>query len=346
MTTYVKPALVLLLGIILLAACSSNDENPISATNPGAIEKITGTGTDNTLCVDLIAGQSILVGSVCVTEVNTDFTIPGNDHLRVTYTTTGGWEMSEVHFFIGPALPSQNAPRQFPYVFDNWTSNTTSCSFDIPFTYLRSLYPDLYTCYVAMAHAVVHDTNPGGTTQTAWGGGTPTGQAWSMWFPICLEEGGGGGGGGGDPIIETAYGYNALYSTCFIPTFANWGWTNQLDPTLRSFTFDLIAGAGQCDQSKGLNVGTVTLSIGGTPWSSATVTYTMTAPYVLEEVHFYIDALPFPMVQKGKNWVQTVAPGQYPYNYDSGPYTSPAVFNVSIPSGSAYFIAHAVVADY
>lgn len=342
MLARLKPALLFLLpALLLLSACNSEDPNPITPST-GVIEKITGADANGVLCVDLIAGQNTVVGTVCVQEVNLTFPAPATDHLRITYTTTGGWEMSEVHFFIGTSLPSTISPGQFPFVFDNWTANTTSFSFDIPFSYLEALSGNLYSCYTAMAHAVVHNTNPGGGSETAWGDGTPTGQGWSMWFQICLEEDGGGGSGGGDPILETAYGYNALYSSCFIPDFANWGWTNAVTSGT-TYTFDLIAGAGQCDIGNGINVGTVTLLISGT---SATVTYTLSTPYALEELHFYIGTTEYPVVKKGKTWEPTVAPGQYPFNYDTGPYPSPASFTVTVPSGSSYFIAHAVVADY
>lgn len=338
MTASAKTAVLLLLALGLLTACNSNDQSPVSPSGQGGIEKINGV---DVFCVDLIAGQFTVVGSVCFEEVNLSSSIPYDDHLKVTFTTTGGWEMSEVHFYIGMTLPPSGSPGQFPFVFDDWTANKTSFTFYIPYTYLIGLSGDVYSCYTAMAHAVVYNTNPGGGSETAWGDGDPTPWNWSMAFPLCLEDGG-GGSGGGDPLIETAYAFNPLYSDCFIPTFSNWGWTNTVAAGT-TYSFDLIAAAGQCDISKGFDVGSVTLLITGT---SATVTYTLTPPYVLEEVHFYVGTTDFPRVKQGKNWTYTAAPGQYPFVYDAGPYTSPATFTVTVPAGSTHFIAHAVVAEF
>jgi hypothetical protein len=333
----------LLLGFVLMTACNSNDEAPTAPLGSGSIDKINNLNPGEIFCVDLIAGQNTVVGTVCFEEVNLLFGDAYDDHLRVTFTTTGGWEMSEVHLYIGMDIPSSAAPGQFPFVFDGWTSTKTSFTFDIPYSFLESLSGDLYSCYKVMAHAAVENSALA-QSETAWGEGGKTGHtAWSMAFDICLSEDNGGGGvGGGDPLIETAYAFNSAYSTCFIPTFGNWGWTNEVTAgTL--YTFDLIAAAGQCDISAGIDVGSVTLEITGT---SAEVTYTMTPPFVLEEVHFYIGTTEFPQVKTGKKWVSTVAPGQYPFVYDAGPYTSPATFTVTVPAGSSYFIAHAVVAEF
>jgi hypothetical protein len=127
-------------------------------------------------------------------------------------------------------------------------------------------------------------------------------------------------------IYETAYAKKGTGALCFIGNgFANWGWTNPITPG--SYTWDLWAGAGQCDTSKGTLVGTVTVVYSG---GYVTVNYNVAFPYALEETHVYAGTTMFPQVKQGKKWVSTVAPGQY---YNASPFGG----------GTVYVIAHAVV---
>ncbi len=125
-------------------------------------------------------------------------------------------------------------------------------------------------------------------------------------------------------MYETAYAKGNA-ATCFIPTFANWGWTNLISAT-GTQTWNLYAGAGQCDETKGTFVGTVTVIYEA---SKVSVDYNVIMPYSLEETHVYAGTTMFPQVKQGKQTVDTVAPGQY---YNNGGFT-----------GSVYVIAHAVV---
>ena len=83
------------------------------------------------------------------------------------------------------------------------------------------------------------------------------------------------------------------------------------------------AGAGQCDLSNGILVGTVTVD-----YTSGTVTFDFKLdPSVsLEEYHVYAGVGMFPT---GNNGELTVAPGQYTIGTDL--------------SGPVYVIVHAVV---
>jgi hypothetical protein len=103
---------------------------------------------------------------------------------------------------------------------------------------------------------------------------------------------------------ETAYakGDDAI---CFIPTFANWGWTNPVECN-ESYTWPLWAAAGQCDTSNGILVGNVTVTVDED--GNVDVTYDVDAPYILDETHVYAGDGPFPLDKKGN---PTVAPGQY-----------------------------------
>lgn len=126
---------------------------------------------------------------------------------------------------------------------------------------------------------------------------------------------------------QIGYDYETAYAMgdpaqCFIPTIANWGWTNPIsDPFVG--TWDLWAGAAQCDTTKGMLVGSVSISYAG---GELGVVYNVVFPYTLDETHVYAGSDPFPVNKKGRI---IVAPGQY---YIEDPL-----------SGEIYVIAHAVV---
>jgi hypothetical protein len=121
-------------------------------------------------------------------------------------------------------------------------------------------------------------------------------------------------------LYETAFAKGDA-AICFIDHgFSRWGWTNPIVPG--TYTWDLWAGAGQCDTSKGILVGSVTVVYDG----DVTVTYNVSEPYLLDETHVYAGYDMFPKTKKGK---LTVAPGQY---YNDGSF-----------DGMVYVIAHAVV---
>lgn len=108
---------------------------------------------------------------------------------------------------------------------------------------------------------------------------------------------------------ETAFGYGGDNATCFIGNgFNRWGWTNSLEPG-GSLTLDLYAGAGQCDLDKGTLVGTVTVTYTD---GTATATYEVFDGVDLKETHFYAGHTMYPQQKRGRNYVDTVAPGQYP----------------------------------
>ena len=131
----------------------------------------------------------------------------------------------------------------------------------------------------------------------------------------------------GTPDCETAYAYDdAPDGTCFIDLgFGNWGWSIKL-PGPGTYTFDVYAGAGQCDLSKGTMVGTVTANYSG---GTVSFSYNFLSGFSASETHFYAGTTPTPYF-KGK---PTVAPGIYRIGTGL--------------SGQIYIIAHAVVCgDY
>ena len=130
---------------------------------------------------------------------------------------------------------------------------------------------------------------------------------------------------------ETAFAYGCKdFTKCFLEDgFNRWGWTTgPLGPG--GWWFDIYAGAGQCDKTKGTLVGYVTVDYDG---STAIVNYKMYSGYSLDEVHLYIGSEPFPRLKNGK---YTVAPGQYPYKGSDS-------YEITGLSGGIWVIAHAVV---
>lgn len=143
------------------------------------------------------------------------------------------------------------------------------------------------------------------------------------------------------------------YSSCFNEeiienvSFNNWGWTNGpiSDPS-GDLTFDIYAGAGQCDLSKGTLVGEPSVNYSD---GILTVTYKMTETgftgnsYTLTETHVYAGNDPYPQKKgNGKNGKFTVAPGQYGHKNNHDDVTE-YTYEIEGLSGDIYFIAHAVV---
>ena len=123
-------------------------------------------------------------------------------------------------------------------------------------------------------------------------------------------------------------------SQCFIPDFNRWGWTTYLDFSdeagQASYEFDIYSGAGQCDLSKGTDVGWVNVSFSD---ESLTFEYNLEG-FVLSEAHIYVGSNPYPTKPNGQ---ETVAPGQYTYvDSQVGDQSS---YSVTLPvDGDAFYI--------
>jgi hypothetical protein len=349
--TYMKYQIftgVVLLMLTVLIGCTQTTQNNPATPDIRDLDKV-DVGGLGVSCVDIIAGQYYYAGEVCFLTVDAD----GDgemDTLRVTYTTTDEWEMVNYHFWIGSSLSTlpvskgkipNPIPGQFPFKKDPINPPSHFETFDVPFSYFGFVCPGPAQFYAA-AHCTVRKLNADGTyqTQTGWGNGyeNSPGGNWGMVFFMTLtcEV---------EPFpCDTAFAYGGDYATCFQefdfdgdgrPDFQRWGWTNG-PLEAGEYEFQIYAGAGQCDLSKGTLVGSLTVNYDG---SSATVTYTMKPGYYLEETHLYVGNDVLPKVQQGPKWVYTVAPGQYPYSHDLDGETTDT-YTVAA-SGNIYVIAHA-----
>lgn len=127
-------------------------------------------------------------------------------------------------------------------------------------------------------------------------------------------------------------------ATCFLDNgFNRWGWTNG-PLTTGAYFFDLFAGAGQCDITKGAFVGILRVNY-DEETGTATIDFEMLNGFVLSETHLYIGNDPYPTDNNG---ISTVAPGQFPYQHelDGVDFDS---YTINDLSGQIYIIAHGVV---
>ncbi|TVP76386.1 MAG: hypothetical protein EA352_05860 [Gemmatimonadales bacterium] len=90
--------------------------------------------------------------------------------------------------------------------------------------------------------------------------------------------------------------------------FNRWGWTNEVEEG--SHTWNLWAGAGQCDTNRGVLVGTVTVDYGE---EGVQVTFHILEDegFRLLEDHVHAGPTRYAQQQQGRRTVDTVAPGQY-----------------------------------
>lgn len=297
-------------------------------------------------CTPLIAGQNITAGSFCMTDSDTN-NDGQPDMLHVTYNTTDGWMLKDLHFWVGSTLASMpqtnsGSPKIGLFPYKTSGLNSTTYTFNIPFSALGYSCPDAVRYYF-VAHAVVARN---GQTETAYAGGDRllARGNWAMFNTIwisCQQI-------VNDPTAsETAWARLEGSNTCFteIPELnANrWGWTNgPLQPG--TYTAELIAAAGQCNLSNGTDVGKVIVTYNG---SSLTVNVEAEGindetgvDYALEEVHIYAGNQMIPL---GPNGSVTVAPGQLGYNSGSLDDVASHSAVISNLSGPIYFAVHAVV---
>jgi hypothetical protein len=110
----------------------------------------------------------------------------------------------------------------------------------------------------------------------------------------CEPEGG----------CETAYAREKDGDNCFIDNgFSRWGWSLEI-PEHGEYSYDFYAGAGQCDITKGTQIGTVDVVYSA---DGVEVTYNAFPGYTIDDIHTYAGTAMFPT----KNGADTVAPGQY-----------------------------------
>ncbi len=339
---YIKSSIISISTMILLLG--------MSVSQAASVLTVDNSGINTDI---IYAGQHIVVGAVTTEIVETD--------LVVTYTTTDGWELIETQLWVGTDLAEMPQNRKgspkighFPYKSTFFAATTHSVS--IPLDALGFACPSDASDYIIAAHASVQLVNDEGVitqTETGWSEGSLFVEKgmWGTYSNITLvcedvltddEK---------TSVCETAFAYSGgtnivdgdithsfLDITEEDAKLNRWGWSNG---TISEgvYSWDIYAGAGQSDISKGVLVGTLVVDYNG---STAQVTYHIDAPYYMEENHLYVgnDILP-----RDKNEQYTVAPGMYPsiHDLDNTSIDTHIVYDVS---GDLHVVAHATVCGF
>lgn len=305
----------------------------------------------------LYAGQTIESGNLTVEVVG--------DDLVVTFNTSGGWETSETHLWIGTDLADMPQTRQGNPKIGNFPYQGAD-SYNIPLTQLGFSCPSADAEYYVAAHAAVQLIDGSGNviqSETAWADGDRFVEKgmWGTFSTVTLSCA--TVGGPIDPVgqCETAFAYaggtnivDGDSTNSFLDIdengdgkgdFNRWGWSNGAIPS-GDYQWDIYAGAGQSNISKGTLVGTLTVNYDTVLLGSAIVTFDIDegSPYYMEENHLYVGNEILPRDVNGEF---TVAPGQYPTIHDTlAAGTKKDTYVVNGLSGDIHVVAHATVCGF
>ena len=296
---------------------------------------------DGAECQPLIAGQHIEAGEVCV-EIQ-------GPNLAVTYNMSGDWELLEAHLWAGLDLADMPANKKgnpkighFPYATGDITG-ASSFTFNVS---LEEAFGSAEPCDVSgllAGHAAVRrDNGDGGyQTETGWIDGEQIVDkgSWAMFSSVeftCPED---------DVVLppvvgstETAYAFGDA-SFCDDFGLNRWGWELFVPADLdQPIVTPIYAGAGQCDISKGTEVGELVVTRDGTV---LTVSFEMFGGFNMTETHLYVGGVS--LVDTGLN---PAAPGQYGLLHDLAGAGSDSYAVVLNTDGPVYVVAHAVVAGF
>jgi hypothetical protein len=250
-------------------------------------------GETNELCATLYAGQSIDAGSVCITTDS-----KGAEHFVVTYTTTGGWELTETHFWMGQtfsAMPTNKSGNpmigHFPYS-EGSLDGATTWTVLVPFADLG--ITDVDDCdpfkLYAAAHAAVRksDGSGGWQTETGWAFGDRIAKrgSWATYFSFSVECSDDGVDGELEECDETAFAYGDLTFND-LGVSASWGWVLTV-PAGTSGTADVWGGAGGNDTSAAWLTGTLSYAYGAGDKCGLELRYDTNAGTVFDEAHIHV----------------------------------------------------------
>lgn len=347
--------LAVALALFATTSCSEEMQDPLLTADSGVMEVSGGVvfapGVPTTFCgsdtVTLWAGKTINAGNVVIANDATN--------LYVTVTSTCGFQtISEnIKMWLGTNLENLDgggitrpSAGGFPYKATVTSGNTHT--FTVPLNLIP--FYDATKCGVQPIYVVVHadvlvcdgSGNPSGG-ETAFGGDVPgPGKAWwfySVYTPVCCETPPpppstnklGTAFAKGGWVFTTDKKSNPEKLPSLNLTKNRWGWAINLT-TAGTTTYDLWVGAGLNYTSKGIKVGSVTITYNGL---QAIVTYTLNSGYVIEEAHVYA----------GDFKPTTLAPGQYGNTICFDPLVSTYTLTVDVADTNGdgvWFIVHAV----
>lgn len=185
-----KVAILAFAAILTLSNCSKDEFGNIEKTQDESENVFYKTGSNlcgETTTVNLIAAQNIIAGTIKVAN--------DANYIYVTYSTTNGWKINEVHLYVGKCnlIPRTNSgnpiPGQFPYKRGFNSSGVTTTTFKL----LKSCFDSCF-CVAAHAEVIKSSNNYRGcgnkaSSETAWGQGTRFVQRgnWGMYFNACKQ---------------------------------------------------------------------------------------------------------------------------------------------------------------
>ncbi len=305
----------------------------------------------------LYAGQSTDAGTVTI----------GNDEdtLYVTYHTDSPWVMDQTHLQVADTRESVPQTKQGNPKIGNFALQTSHTPAVTDYEYTiekKDLSLDSNQSVVVAAHAALSKLAADGTVagaETGWADGQRFVErgSWATfaeygWQTDC-----------GTPeaavvetATETAFAKSTTSgeATCFLDLdfnkdgkkdFNRWGWTNG-ELAEGDYTFELWAGAGQCDTGKGADVGEVKVS-----YRDGTATVTITTeganpttgqPYTMADAQVYVGT----DMLATNNGEYTVAPGQYSQVRSETKNTTTQTFEFTGLTGDVYVVAHTSVAGF
>lgn len=312
--------IAVLLLVLVLSSCSTT-------LNNNQTRKIASVNDNlNEVCYDMMAGQHIVAGSVCVSN--------DSENLYVRYSTIDQWLLDEAHLFVGQSLDDmpqtkKGNPKIGKFPYNSEQLNVTYTELTVPLSWLGG--PACNTDLFVVAHASISKQNEDGSMQqeTSWSKGDVFNErgSWAMYstYQLSCNENTSGPQVGS---CETAFAKGDTTLIDFELTNSRWGWlVTSLLPG--EYSYPIYAGAGQNDITKGTHVGNLSVKYDG---SSLTVTYNMFSGFVLNETHLYASG----------NEPTSIAPGLYG-NIHELEQVSSDTYSLSGFSGEPlYIIAHAV----
>ena len=326
-----KKIILIVVFAFLFVNCTNEPMSTDMQTEANQLDSsaLTAKGTYSEcdpVSINIMAGQFTNAGTILIE----------NDaaNLYVTYNALQNWYFSEMHLYVGPYanVPLQNGnpvPGQFPYK-KSFNPLVQTYTFTIP---LSAIMLDANKCMYIAAHSSMKNIVNGTVvrTETGWAGDIKfPGKNWATYFNYCLRTCDPEPPTGGTNC-DTAYmfGNNTFNS---LQISEKWGWATYYSNAVNgSYTYNLYAGAGQNDITKGYLAGTVTVVIMG---SNVSVTINATHPgTVFTETHVYLS----------DNIPTTAAPGQFGNQHTLNNTTADSYNLTYSGDGSFWIIVHAGV---
>jgi hypothetical protein len=286
----------------------------VEGGTPGTISY--GTVTISNDATNLYVKYSLLEGWVInygetASKIGAHLFVGSEAQLLATHTGVTFEDENSVHLWENNLGPYRFEPKEGPGV--------NEYTFTIP---RNTIYVD---CPYIVALVDIKNTQTG-VVKTDLSARAYT-KCYAYYFQYCWQSCGSGS-------CETAYAKANQNSTCFLGLAGvnanNWGWSNQVTSS-GTWDWPIWAGAGQCETSKGTQVGTLHVSYDG---KNVTVKYNLFAGFKSTGTHLWVGNTYLPM----KNGKYVTAPGQFEIAYQA--FYDPSTESYGpIPMTAPFYIA-------